>query len=123
MSPLGLGRFRERDHARPAWVQVAADGMDRAALAGRVPALEQGDDALAGRLLPELQLDQLDLQLFQRLQVFFLAELLLVRVIVGGERGLVDPLRQFGIVDVEEPLLAVDVEFHRPAFGLRCRLL
>jgi len=92
--------------------------MDCAALARRVASLEDRHDAFAGLLLPELYLDQLDLELFECFLVFVVVELLFVRVVVGAEGLFVDPVRKVRVVDIEDPLLAVDIQFHGPAFGI-----
>ena len=42
---LALGRRAERDGPHDAWVGLLGDPLDRAALAGRVAALEDDDDA------------------------------------------------------------------------------
>ena len=63
--PLGaltLGGHRKRDHARDTRVEVLGDAFDRSALAGRVAALEDDDDAGSGSPDPLLHLDQLRLQ-------------------------------------------------------------
>ena len=96
--------------------------MDRAALAGGVAALEQRHEALSGLLLPELNLDEFDLEFLQRREIFLLVELLLVGVVVGGEGLVVDPFRQLGIVDVEDAALAADLQLHCAAFCLFRRL-
>ena len=49
-------------HAGTAWVQVLHETLDGTALARRIAAFEQDDDALAGFLGPGLQLEQLNLQ-------------------------------------------------------------
>ena len=48
LSTLDLGRFLQRDHARAARIEVLHEPLDRTALAGGVPSLEQDHDALAG---------------------------------------------------------------------------
>jgi hypothetical protein len=63
--PLGLlafGRGRQGGDAGEAGVQVLGDPLDRAALAGRVAALEDDDDPGAGGAQPLLHLHQLPLQ-------------------------------------------------------------
>ena len=62
LAALGVGRFLQRDDPRTPRVQVLHQALDRAALAGRVAALEQDHHTLAGLLHPGLQLEQLDLQ-------------------------------------------------------------
>ncbi len=77
---LDLGRLLERHHARRARVQVLHEALDRAALAGRVAALEQHDDLLPRLLDPVLHLQQLDLQLLLVVLVDLRLDLVLVRV-------------------------------------------
>src|SRR6202142_3599505 len=62
LSPLALGGRREGHDAREAGIQGLHDPLDRAALAGRVPTLEDDHDLEAARLDPLLPLDQLDVQ-------------------------------------------------------------
>lgn len=94
--------------------------MDGAALAGRIAPLEDGHDALAGCLHPELYLDELDLQLRQGFLVFLLAKLLVVGIVIGGKGVVVDPFRRVRIVDVEHPGLAADRKLDRPASRRAC---
>ena len=49
---LALGRRGERHHAEDPWADALGDPLDRAALAGRVPTLEDDADLGAGRLDP-----------------------------------------------------------------------
>jgi hypothetical protein len=78
------------------------EALDRAALAGRVAALEQHDDLLARLLDPFLNLEQLDLELGLRLFVSRAPHLGLVRIVPGLE-GVPD---RFGIMaQLGEPVL------------------
>jgi hypothetical protein len=71
---LALGRCRQRDDAKDARADALGDRLDRAALAGAVAALE--DDADLEPLVddPLLEVDELDVELLQRLVVFLRAE-------------------------------------------------
>jgi hypothetical protein len=62
LAPFLLGGNLQRHHPCPARVQMLGEPLDRAALASRVPALEQHHDPAAGLLDPVLQLEQLHLQ-------------------------------------------------------------
>jgi hypothetical protein len=62
LAALALGRPLERDDPGTAGVEVLGEALDRAALAGGVPALEDDDELLPRLLHPVLQLEQLDLQ-------------------------------------------------------------
>ena len=62
LRPLPLGRRGQGDDAGDAGVQVLRDALDRPALAGRVAALEDDDDALPRRAHPLLELDELALE-------------------------------------------------------------
>jgi hypothetical protein len=68
---------------------VLGEPLDRAALAGRVAALEHDHDVLAGRLHPVLQLDQLDLK--RALEVLILGPRHLLGVRVVLTPGVDDP--------------------------------
>ena len=68
---LAVGRRRQRDHAEHAMADALGDRLDHAALAGGVAPFEDHDHPLAVFLDPILQGAQLDLQLAQRLFVFF----------------------------------------------------
>ena len=59
---LPVGRRRQRDDAEDARADPLGQALDHAALAGGVAALEDDDDAGAGRLHPGLQVGDLDLQ-------------------------------------------------------------
>ena len=63
LAALDLAGFFQRDDARTARVQVFHETLDRAALAGRVAAFEEDQQALAAVLDPGLQLQQFHLQL------------------------------------------------------------
>ena len=82
LSPLPLGRLGQRHDRGPARVQVLGEALDRAALAGRVAALEDDHDALPGGLHPVLQLDQLDLERPLEVLVLGPRHLLGVRVVL-----------------------------------------
>src|SRR6266498_4203633 len=62
LAALPFGRRRECGDTREARVEVLADPLDRAPLAGRVPPLEDDHYPGALRAYPFLQLDQLALQ-------------------------------------------------------------
>ena len=62
LAALGITRFFQRRHARAARVEVLRHALDGAALASRVAAFEQNDDALAFGLDPGPHLEQFDLQ-------------------------------------------------------------
>ena len=59
---FALGGGRQRHDAKHARTHPLGNGLDRAALACRVTALEDHHDAQASVLRPELQLDELDVQ-------------------------------------------------------------
>ena len=69
---LAFGGFGQRHHVRLARVERLGNGVDGAALAGRVAAFEYHDHALAGVLQPVRQIVQLDLQGLERGFVVFL---------------------------------------------------
>ena len=77
---LALARLLQRHDLGAARVEVLHEALDRAALAGRVPALEEDDHLLAARLHPVLQLEQLDLQQPLGALVLVPAQPLVVRV-------------------------------------------
>ena len=52
LAALALGRLLQRDHPGAARVEVLGEALDGAALAGRVAALEEDHDPLAGVLAP-----------------------------------------------------------------------
>ncbi len=84
--PLGLlavGRFLQGDHARPARVEVLGEALDRAALAGRVPAFEQDHQPQARGLHVPLQLEQLDLERALRLPVLLARQALVVGIVLA----------------------------------------
>ena len=73
---FAVGRRGQGDDAEHARAHLFGDRLDRAALAGGVPALEQDDDPELLRLHPFLQMAQLDLELFQLLLVVLALHLL-----------------------------------------------
>ena len=100
--PLGLfplARLHQRHDRRAAGVQVLGEPLDRAALAGRVAALEHDDDPLPGGLHPVLQLDELDLQRALRALVVVPRHPRVVRVVLapGVDRAAVR-IAEHGIV-------------------------
>ena len=100
--PLGLlhvGGHRQCDDPGAAGVEVLHEPLDRAALAGGVAALEDDGHLLAGVLDPDLQLEQLDLQVALDPLVLAAAYLDVVRVALAPRRkGLVGRLTQ-GLLD------------------------
>jgi hypothetical protein len=66
---LAIIRLGQGDHAVAAGVQLIGDRLDRAALAGRVAAFEDHQQAPAALAQPALHPGQLDLQRFQLLLV------------------------------------------------------
>src|SRR5262249_31610525 len=60
---LAVGRGGQRHHAEDARADALGEGLDRAALAGRVAALEEDDDAQALVLDPGLEVAELRLEL------------------------------------------------------------
>ena len=89
LGPLPLARLDQRHDRRPARVQVLGEALDRAALAGRVAALEDDHDPLPGGLHPVLQLHQLDLERALEVLVLGPRHLLGVRVVLPP--GIDDP--------------------------------
>ena len=77
---LALGRRRQRHHAEDARTDPLGDGLDGAALAGAVAALEDDADLESLMTHPLLELDQLDMELRQFLRV-------LLRLQFGGGAG------------------------------------
>ena len=82
---LAVRRDAQRHHPRHPRVERVRDGLDGAALAGRVAPLEQDHDLEAGVADPLLHLDQLDLELGQ---------LLLVLLHAAASRGARGPARR-----------------------------
>ncbi|ENN83982.1 hypothetical protein RHSP_70511 [Rhizobium freirei PRF 81] len=113
---LTVRRLGQRHDTRQARVHVSRCRRDRAALAGGVAPFEQRHHPLAGRLQPELHLDKLDLQRLQLVEILLFLDLLLVGIVAGGQRLIVDPAWQHGIVDIEYALGATDIQLHRTAF-------
>ena len=72
---FALGRCRQRNDAKDARTDTLREGLDRAALAGPIAALEDDDDLCAGRLDPALELHELDVQLRELLFVVLAREL------------------------------------------------
>ena len=72
---LALVRLFQRHDARAARIEMLHETLDRAALAGRVAALEQNDDLLAAFLDPILRLQELRLQRQHALDVMGLSDL------------------------------------------------
>jgi hypothetical protein len=89
LGPLPLARLGQCHDRRPARVQVLGEALDRAALAGRVAALEDDHDPLPGGLHPVLQLHQLDLERALEVLVLGPQHLLGVRVVLSP--GIDDP--------------------------------
>ena len=75
-----VGRFPECDHPSAAWVEEFAEPLDRAALARRIPALDDDDNARAFCLGPGLELSELDLQSVQSRFVLLPRHALFVRI-------------------------------------------
>ena len=73
---LAVGRRGQRHQAEHARADALGDGLDGAALAGGVAALEDDDHAQALVLDPLLQLAQLALELAQLLHVFLVLHFL-----------------------------------------------
>ena len=76
--PLGgfaLGRLRQRRDPALARIEVAADGIDRAALAGGVAAFEHHHQSTPGVQQPARRVRQLDLHRFQQGLVLLALEL------------------------------------------------
>src|SRR5262245_1996917 len=80
---LALGRRRQGDNPKNARADPLGDGLDRAAFARRVTALEDNDDPRPFGLDPILQPAELDLQLVQLFLIGFTLEFLCAFV-VGG---------------------------------------
>jgi hypothetical protein len=80
---FAIVRLGHRHHAVAAGVQPVGDRLDRAALAGRVAAFEDHQQASSALAQPALHAGQLDLQGFQLL----LIGLALHRAISGGVAG------------------------------------
>ena len=60
---LAIRRRGQGDHAKHARTDLFRDRLDRAALAGGIPAFEQDDDPELVRLHPFLEVAKLDLEL------------------------------------------------------------
>jgi hypothetical protein len=84
---FAVGRLVQRHHARTTRIEVLGKPLDGAALAGRVAALEQHDDLLAGFLDPFLHLEQFDLKLCLLLFIVLAADLALVGVLAIFEHA------------------------------------
>ena len=69
-----------------------------------------------------MQLHQLDLQPFERVLVVLLLHLLVIGIAARTQRILLDPVRQFRVVDVERALDAGDLDLER-ACRFRRRIL
>jgi hypothetical protein len=108
LAALAFGRLRQGNDARGAWIHVLADGEDDAALAGGVAALDQRDDAPTDPVDVRLQLDQLDLERRQRRLVVDPGHGVIVRVTARGERRALHPIRQHGIVEIENAAFRPD---------------
>ena len=85
---FAVGGRRQRHHAKDTRADAFGEGLDRAALAGRIPSLEHDDDPRTRGLHPVLQLAKLDLQLVQ----LFLVDLALH---LAGMPGCGRRLRRF----------------------------
>jgi len=72
--------FFQRDHVRPARIEMLHEALDSAALACSVAALEQDDHLLPGFLHPGLKLEQFHLQLVFLLLVTLARHQVLVRI-------------------------------------------
>ena len=84
---LPVGRLLEGHDPGAAGVEVLGEAPDRAALAGRVAALEDDDQATASGLDVALELEQLDLQAALDLVVLSPPQALGVRVILAPGLG------------------------------------
>ena len=62
---LAVRGSRKRHHAKHARAHAFGDGLDRSALARRVPTFEQDDDSRSRLFDPTLQVAKLDLQLVE----------------------------------------------------------
>ena len=105
LRPLAVVRRGQRHHAADARIQPLRDALDRAALAGRVAALEQDHDLLARGDDPVLQLDQLGLQAEQLAEV-------LPPILLSLGRSCVARLRRqrMAILDLHLELFVVAVD-------------
>jgi hypothetical protein len=108
---LGLARFWQSDVAGGARVHVLAEREDRAAFAGSITPLKQAYDTIAGVLKPVLHLDELNLQLLNRLRIFIAGQFVAIGISPRCEIAVIDPVWQLGVVDVVSAFLAVDLEF------------
>src|SRR4029453_10685469 len=79
---LPVRRRRQRHYPEHAWADALGEGLDRAALAAGVAALEHDHDPLAGGLHPLLQVAELDLQLTHLLLVALRAQLVVPLVLL-----------------------------------------
>ena len=75
LAALTPGRCRQRNDAKDARTDALREGLDRAALAGPIAALEDDDDLCASRLDPALELHELAVQLRELLFVVLAREL------------------------------------------------
>ena len=66
---FAIRRRGKRDHAKYTRTDLLGDRLDRAALAGGIPAFEQDDDPELVRLHPFLEMAKLDLELCQLLLI------------------------------------------------------
>jgi len=62
---LAIRGSRKRHHAKHARAHAFGNGLDRSALARRVPTFEQDDDSCSRLFDPSLQVAKLDLQLLE----------------------------------------------------------
>src|SRR5262249_39753474 len=92
---LLLGGRAERDYAADARVEARGDALNDAALAGRIPALEDDDDLEALQAHPLLQLDEFELQANELIGVFVIGRRLPRQLAVADDMPALLDCRRF----------------------------
>ncbi len=117
LAPFGFGGFRQSHVTGCSGIHELADGEDRSAFTGGIAPFENADHAAPGVLEPVLQLDELDLQAFERLLILIRLHLFGIGIAAGLQRIVVNPVGQLRIVYVELSRLSGDIELYRLVTG------